>query len=264
MVLMKFLRKKISDRRFLRLIEILITTPVLEGNKETINNIGCPQGSIVSPILSNIYLHYVMDEWFNTIVKSHIKGKAELVRFADDMVFVFEHYEEAQRFFTVLPKRLEKYGLQLHAEKSQVIRAGGLAAKDAHRYGNKLPTFNFLGFTCYWAKSRKGWWRLKYTSRKDRFASKLKSMKEYLRRNLNTPDTNATLETVIRVIRGWVNYHGISDNHRRVSQFLHLSKRIILRWLNRRGRRKQLNWQKFTLLLQRINFPRKWKTVSMF
>lgn len=262
-VLMKFLRTKISDRRFLRLIEVLITAPILEGNVENANIIGCPQGSIVSPILANIFLHVVIDEWFNSIASTHIRGNAKLVRFADDMVFIFEHYEEAQRFFKVLPKRLEKFGLQIHTEKSQVIKIGDLAAKAAYQQGRKLPTFNFLGFTCYWGKARKGFWRLKYTSRRDRFSAKLKSMRLYLRKNLNG-DTNTILKAILRVVRGWINYHAVSDNERKVGQFLQRVKRIIFWWINRRGGRKRTNWKQFTLLLKRIGFPSTWKTVSMF
>lgn len=234
-VLMKLLRKKISDGRFLRLIEVLITAPIMDGKQEAKNTCGCPQGSILSPILANIYLHHVIDEWFESIKQTHIRGQAELIRFADDMVFVFQRQGEAHRFYNVLPKRLAKGGLEMHAEKSQIIPAGRIAATKAYQQGKRLPTFNFLGFTCYWGKARTGFWRLKYTSRKDRFAAKLKGMKRYLGENLNTKDTLGVIKSVIRVVRGWVTYHGVSDNQRRVGQFLERSKRILLWWLNRRG-----------------------------
>jgi group II intron reverse transcriptase/maturase len=263
-VLMKLLRKKISDERFLRLIEILISAPIREGKQDTANVCGCPQGSIVSPILANIYLHHYIDEWFDCIKRSHIRGKAELVRFADDMVFVFGRESEAKRFYEVLPKRLAKAGLEMHTGKSQVIPAGRIAAQKAHECKKRLPTFNFLGFTCYWGKASKGFWRLKLTSRKDRFAAKLKGMKQYLRKNLNTRNTLGLVKTVIRVIRGWVNYHGVSDNKRRVGQFLERSKRIILQWLNRRGGKRHVTWKKLLRGLTALGFPKHWKTVSMF
>jgi RNA-directed DNA polymerase len=157
-VLMKLLRKKISDRRFLRLIEILITAPIKEGKQIAMNHRGCPQGSIISPILANVYLHHVVDEWFETIKSSHIQGRAELIRYADDMVFTFAIPREAKRFYEVLPKRLAKYGLELHADKSQVLPAGLGNAQRAHREGERIPTFKFLGFTCYWGKTRTGFW----------------------------------------------------------------------------------------------------------
>ncbi|MEQ1966210.1 reverse transcriptase domain-containing protein, partial [Xenorhabdus nematophila] len=196
--LMSLLRKKISDRRFLRLIEVLITAPVIEGKQVSENVRGCPQGSILSPVLANIYLHQVIDEWFDEISRSHIHGRAEMVRYADDRVFTFEFMSEAERFYKVLPKRLNKYGLELHDDKSQLIPAGHIAALRANQSGRRLPTFNFLGFTCYWGKSRKGLWRLKLTSRKDRFAAKLKGLRDFLWKNLNTPDKRLVLTIVIR------------------------------------------------------------------
>ena len=263
-VLMKLLRKKISDNRFLRLIEVLVTAPIIEGKQETKNTSGCPQGSILSPVLSNIYLHHVIDEWFDSIKQTYINGRAELVRFADDLVFVFERPSEAQRFYDVLPKRLAKGGLEMHAEKSQVIPAGRIAANRAHQKGTRLPTFNFLGFTCYWGIAQKGFWRLKYTSRKDRFATKLKGMKTYLRENLNSDDTQGVIKAVIRVVIGWANYHGISDNQRRVGQFFERTKRILLRWLNRRGGKRRVTWEKLLQILEAAKYPKNWKTVSMF
>lgn len=180
------------------------------------------------------------------------------------MVFVFQRQSEASRFYSVLPKRLVKGGLEVHEEKSRLIPAGRIAALQAFEQGASLPTFSFLGFTCDWGQARNGFWRLKFTSRKDRFATKLKELKEYLRTNLNTKDTRSVIESVIRVVRGWVNYHGISDNKRRVGQFLERTKRIILRWLNRRGGKRRITWDKLVQILQVLGFPKSWKTVSMF
>ena len=241
-----------------------MTTAIMDGNVEVKNNIGCPQGSIVSPILANIYLHYVVDLWFNAIGRSHIKGRAEMVRYADDMVFTFERMSEAKRFFKVLPKRLAKFGLEMHEDKSSIIPAGHTAAMLAKRSGTRLPTFNFLGFTCYWGVSRKGFWTLRFTSRRDRFAAKLRGMKDFLRKNLNTPDTVKVVNTVIRVIKGWVNYHNISYNRKRVSSFIERSKHILLKWFNRKGGKKRMTWDKFKRILSIFNFPRKrdFRTVS--
>ena len=147
--LQSILREKISDRRFLKLVEKLIRAPILVNGKAELNKIGCPVGSIISPILSNIYLHYVMDSWFSEISKTHLKGGAAEVRFADDMVFVFQFKEDAEKFYKVLPKRLEKYGLKLHEDKSSMIQSGSKAAKEAELRGERLPTYKFLGFTCY-------------------------------------------------------------------------------------------------------------------
>lgn len=263
-VLMEQLGNKISDNRFLRLIEVLITAPIRENKRDVANILGCPQGSSISPILANIYLHHVIDVWFNSIKQTHLRGRAELIRFADDMVFTFSREDDAKRFFEVLPKRLAKASLEMHTDKSQLIPAGRLTALDAYQRNERLRTFKFLGFTCYWGKSLKGFWRLKFMSRRDRFTIKLHGMKEYLRKNLNTRDTSGVLKTVIRVVRGWVNYHGISDNQRRVAAFLEITKRIILQWLNRRGGKRYVTWEKLSRKLKALGFPTNVKTVSMF
>ncbi len=261
---MDFLRNKISDKRFLRLVEVLMTAPIIEGKRKIENTCGCPQGSIISPIMANIYLHHVMDEWFESIKQSHFRGRAELIRYADDMVYTFERQDEAKRFYKVLPKRLSKYGLEMHEEKSQLIIAGLGAAQRAERQGSRLPTFNFLGFTCYWGKARKGFWRLKLTSRRDRFTSKLKGLREFLRENLNTKHTGETLKIVMRVVRGWINYHNVSDNGRKVEAFRKHSMRLIFKWINRKGGPRSMSWERFNQILKAIGFPKSGKTISMF
>ncbi len=133
----------------------MITAPIMDAGKEMKNTCGCPQGSIISPIMANIYLHHVMDEWFESIKRTHLRGRAELIRYADGMVYTFERPDEAKCFYDVLPKRLAKYGLEMHNEKSQLIMAGLGAAQRAHRQGTRLPTFKFLGFTCYWGRREK-------------------------------------------------------------------------------------------------------------
>ena len=196
--LQEILAVKISDKRFLKLIEKLIRAPVMTEGKSELNRLGCPQGSIISPILSNIYLHAVVDSWFAEISRSHLQGKAEMVRFADDMVFIFQKSEDAERFYKVLPKRLEKYGLKLHEDKSSLLKSGSKEAKAAEDRGERLPTYKFLGFLCYWGKSRNGRWRLKYKSRADRFTGKLKGLREYLGKSLNQ-ETKSTIQRVKKI-----------------------------------------------------------------
>ena len=257
------LAKKISDKRFLKLIEKLIRAPVMIDGKSELNQIGCPQGSIISPILSNIYLHHVVDNWFFEISKSHLQGKAEMVRFADDMVFVFQKSEDAERFYKVLPKRLEKYGLKLHEDKSSLLKSGSKEAAAAEKRGERLPTYKFLGFVCYWGKSRNGQWRLKYKSRADRFTAKLKGLREYLRKSLNQK-TEPTIQRVKKIVVGWVNYHAISDNQRRVSSFILMSERALFRWINCKGGQRKMNWTAFEKLLRAMKYPRNFKITSMF
>jgi RNA-directed DNA polymerase len=261
--LRKILGEKITDKRFLKLVEKLIRAPVMENGKAKLNEIGCPQGSICTPIISNIYLHHVVDSWFEEISKSHLKGRSNMVRFADDMVFVFQFKEEGDRFYEVLPKRLEKFGLILHEDKSSLIRSGGKAAEEAEKRGERLPTYKFLGFVCYWGKSRKGWWRLKYKSRSDRFTGKLKGLRQYLREHRNK-ETHQGIAQVKRVVIGWINYHAISDNQRRVSSFVLQSKRSLFAWIKRKGGNRKMSWARFGELLKRMNYPQSFKTKSMF
>ena len=261
--LLGILREKISDKRFLKLAEKLIRAPTMANGKAEHNKVGCPQGSIISPILSNIYLHHVIDSWFHEISRNHLRGTAEMVRFADDMVFVFSLKEDAEKFYRVLPKRLQKFGLTLHVDKSSMIKSGSKAAKEADERGDRLPVYHFLGFTCYWGKSRKGKWRLKYKSRPDRFARKLKGLRKHLRESLSE-ETHKVLMRVKTVVTGWINYHAISDNQRRVSEFIMLSQRALFSWINRKGGNRKMNWTKFSNLMKQINYPNNFKTTSMF
>jgi len=186
-----------------------------------------------------------------------------MVRFADDMVFVFQKSEDAERFYKVLPKRLEKYGLKLNEDKSSLQKSGSKEAKAAEKRGERLPTYKFLGFVCYWGKSRNGQWRLKYKSRADRYTAKLKGLREYLRKSLNQ-ETKTTIVRVKRIVVGWGNYHAISDNQRRVSSFIQMSKQALFRWINRKGGQRKMNWTTFEELLKEMNYPQYFKTTSMF
>jgi RNA-directed DNA polymerase len=262
--LMACLRHKVVDSRFLWLVETLITAPIMENDEPVDSKRGCPQGSIVSPILSNIYLHFVIDVWFATIQRTHMKGKCEQIRYADDMVFLFECASDATRFYASLGKRLNKYGLQLHEDKTGIWPSGKKAAQRASQCGRKMPTYMFLGFTCYWGKARKGFWRLKFKSRRDRFAAKLKGLRVFLRENRNVGNTDKFLERVIKGIEGWINYHAISDNQRKVHAFLHESRKHIFKWFNHRGCSQAINWEGFNLRLKSVGFPTTFRTKSMF
>jgi group II intron reverse transcriptase/maturase len=262
--MLTFLEKKIKDKRLLRLIWKLMTMPILEDGIAQDSDIGCPQGSIVSPILCNIFLHYVVDEWFHEISKTHLSGKTELIRYADDMVFIFERKVDAERVFRVLNKRLNKFGLEMHEAKSALLPFGRMTASLMSETKQKMPTFMFLGFTCYWGRALKGFWRLKYTSRKDRYTATLKQFRKLLRENLNTEDEAYLMRSIIRRMKGWINYHAISDNGRRVNSFILNIKRILLRWFNRRSQRKPMTWEKLAMRLEELKFPKSFKTTSMF
>jgi group II intron reverse transcriptase/maturase len=256
--MLDMLRAKISDGRFVWLLETLLRAPTIDTARIiTPNECGSPQGPIVSPVLSNIYLHHVVDEWFAEINREHFVSDAWEIRYADDMAFVFKSMTDAERFYRVLDKRLNKFGIELHKEKSQLLPAGTIAASRANAEGKRIPTFKFLGFTWYWGLARKKqFWRLKLKSRSDRKRAKLNGLREYLRDNLNTPDTAGTLRRVVAGVRGWVKYHAVSDNQRAVSSFIMVSSRIVFNWFNRRGRKHAMNWERFEKVLAAIGFPK--------
>jgi RNA-directed DNA polymerase len=207
----------------------------------------------------------VIDEWFETIKKSHFGGEAEMVRYVDDLVFIFKRPRDAIAFYKVLPKRLTKYGLQLHEEKSQLILSGNNAAERLSKEGKKIATYKFLGFECYWGKARNGKsWRLMYKSRRDRFTATLKRIKQHMRKHRNVPNTDEFLKSIVKVMKGWISYHAVTDNQRTVWKFIKECEKIILKWHNRRGRRNVMNWDNLSHVLKRIGFPTHIKTTSMF
>jgi RNA-directed DNA polymerase len=265
--LMGILGRKISDKRFLALIEILCKAPIANSDGTVCENPrGCPQGSILSPILANIYLHHVVDEWFESITKSHFMGKASMVRYADDMIFLFGTRKTAERFYKVLPKRLAKYGLELHLEKSRLLPSGKLAAKSLDEHGKRIPVYHFVGFTCYWGQSRDGnRWRLKFKSRSDRVRAYIRELQKYLRFSLKTPNTHKVLMRYVAKVRGWVNYHAISDNQRRVGSVIVAARRALITWFRRRGSgRSAVTESRLNEILVKLGFPFTFKTLSLF
>lgn len=151
----------------------------------------------------------------------------------------------------------------MNENKSSLIDSGRKSAKEASEQERRLPTYKFLGFVCYWGKSIKGWWRLKYKSRADRFRAKLNGLKKYLMENLHS-ETHQTLKKVKRVVQGWIQYHAISDNQSRVKAFIAHSERMLFNWINRKGGKRKMNWTRFRSIMRRIKYPQNFKTTSMF
>lgn len=264
-VILDILAVKISDRKFLQLVKTLLQTPTTKDGLVTENLIGAPQGSVLSPIIGNILLHQVLDVWFEEVNKSHFGNRAKQIRYVDDAVYIFDNERDARRFLTALPKRLGRFGLSVHEEKTQILPFGFTTAKTLQGNGLRMPTFNFLGFTWYWGLVRNGtFFRLRVKSRADRLRAKLKGLKRYLRENLNTRNMFLFLKSVIRVVKGWVNYHAVSDNQRSVNGFLRTCKRALFRWFNRRGGRRRMTWERFRVLLKRVQFPETYLIMPLF
>jgi len=262
--MLEVLDKKISDKKFKRLIIRIMKSPVLKEGKSHLTEIGCPQGNILSPLLANIFLHEVLDEWFESTKANHLKHPAHMVRYCDDVIMIFSSPEEGRRVYRTLPKRLEKYGLRMHETKSKSLSSGETAAERAALEGKRLETYKFLGFTCYFGRGKNGRYRLMYTSRRDRFTAKIKAIRQLLKQNLNTKNSEALLKHIVKIVRGWINYHGISDNGRRVNSFRERVRNLIYWWFNRRGKKRAMTWERLKHVLERINYPTTYTTVSMF
>lgn len=245
----EILKKRVSDGVITRLIGKWLKAGVWEKGNVSYPETGTPQGGVISPLLSNIYLHEVLDKWFEHEVKPRLRAKAFLIRYADDAVLGFASEEDARRVLEVLPKRFSRFGLTLHPEKTRVVK---FTRPDAKRSGGPPSehevTFNFLGFTHYWGTSRNGAPVIKRRTEKSRFARALKKVAEWCRENRHDP-VSEQHKTLNRKLQGHYAYYGITGNYPKVSNFRHRVVRLWRKWLMRRTRGKYLSWEKFERLL---------------
>jgi group II intron reverse transcriptase/maturase len=241
-LLRKFIKRRINDGGILRLIGKWLKAGVLEGEQLTYPEKGTPQGGVISPVLSNIFLHYVLDEWFVRDVQPRMKGRCFLIRFADDFVIGFEKEEDARRVMNVLPKRFARFGLSIHPEKTRLIQFRKPGVKGSSTNGN--GTFNFLGFTHYWAISYRRYWVIKRKTRKDRVKRFLKSLWHWARHNRHLPLKEQQKMLSIK-LRGHYQYYGISGNSRALGTVLYHARRYWRYWLSRRSHKGNINWEKF-------------------
>jgi hypothetical protein len=216
---------------------------------------GTPQGGIISPLLSNIFLHEVLDKWFAHEVKVRLKGRAFLVRYADDFVMGFEYEEDARRVYAVLPKRFEKWGLRLHPEKTRLIPFAR-PRKGSGKQGPAEPsTFDFLGFTHYWGKTRKGGFAVRRKTARKRISRSLKAISQWMQKNRHRR-VGEQWKTLVQKLRGHFGYYGITGNGEALERFREEVKRLWHKWLDRRSRnRGGMSWQRFAELMKRFPFP---------
>lgn len=253
-VLRESLARRVTDGVVRRLIDKWLKAGVLESGQIQYPETGTPQGSVVSPILSNVVLHGVIDEWFTQQVKPRLRGPSTLVRFCDDFVMLFAHRDDAERVQAVLGKRLGRFGLQLHPDKTRLVdfRPAGRPSAPGKP---TLPTiFTFLGFVHVWGTSRKGHTVVRQFTAKDRLARSLKAFHQQCRRMLHWPlkDQHRRL---CRMLQGHYGYFGITGNYRRLKRLHHLVRRIWMRWLARRSSKSYLSWDRFARVLQRLPLP---------
>jgi RNA-directed DNA polymerase len=247
--LIRFLEHRIGDRRIIRLIRKWLKAGVLEDGIVTISEKGTGQGSVISPLLANIYLHYVLDLWANRWQRREATGDMIIVRYADDFIVGFQHERHARRFLDELRERLGKFALSLHPEKTRLIEFGRFAAKDRKARGlGKPETFNFLGFTFICGKSRQGYFLLLRKTRGDRMRAKLKMLKEQMRQCMHEP-IPIQGKWLRHVVRGYFNYHAVPMNGRALSLFRVEVARRWRRILNQRSQRARLSWERMKKLI---------------
>jgi RNA-directed DNA polymerase len=245
--LREILGRRIGDGVLLRLIGKWLNAGVLEGLDLSHPDEGTPQGGVISPLLANVYLHEVLDEWFVRDVRPNLGGDAAMVRYADDIVVLFERKQDAERFLDALPKRFGKYGLALHPDKTRLVafRRPGRVGNDDDRPG----TFNLLGFTLYWGRSRNGNWVVMKRTAKDRFNRALRRISEWCRRHRHDP-LETQHQVLTRKLTGHYGYFGITTNYRSISRFAYA---VMLTWWRALARRSQrgLPWWRMEKLLER-------------
>ncbi len=251
--LMEMLRQRVNDESFLRLVGKCLHVGVLDGEEYTEPDVGAAQGSALSPMLGNIYLHYVLDVWLDREVRSQLRGKVCLVRYADDLVIGFERREDAEKVMAMVYQRMAEYGLRLHPEKTRLVH---FERPPRWPDGGKGPgTFDFLGFTLLWRRTRKGKWGQNFRTRKARLQRAKMALNDYCRRHRHesVKEQHASL---CRRISGHINYFGVNGNIASVAQLVRAAERIWHKWLQRRSQRTRLTWQRFKDLLKAFPLPR--------
>jgi group II intron reverse transcriptase/maturase len=261
--LRELLRLRVRDGVILRLIDKWLKAGVLEDRNLTYPEAGTPQGGVISPLLSNVFLHYVVDTWFEQVVKPRLNGRAFLVRYADDFVVGFACEEDARRVLEVLPKRLGKHGLTVHPDKTRLVRcmppdersSGGSSGR-----AGPGESFDFLGFTHYWAKSQKGQWVLRQKTAGSRLRRAIMKIKQWCRQNRHE-SVSEQCQTLGQKLQGHFAYYGgVIGNFDCLKRFRHEVVRLWQKWLSRRKRRGQFSWERMKQWIACLPFPPWWKS----
>jgi len=252
-LLREMLSRRVADTSLLRLIGKCLHVGVLQGEEYVEPEVGTAQGSVLSPVLGNIYLHNVLDEWFATGIAQRLRGRARLIRYADDFLIGFEQREDAEMVMRELSERMAQYGLKLHPDKTRIVP---FTRPGPRQDGGKGPgTFNFLGFTAYWRRTRRGGWSLGLKTRAERLRRAMQAVRDYCRQNRHEPvgEQHAGL---CRRLRGHNNYFGVNGNIGALRLLAFEARYAWHKWLSRRGQRSPMPWQRFYSLLRDYPLPR--------
>lgn len=247
--LREMIERRIVDKSILRLIGKWINVGVIDEGRLLVTETGVGQGQVISPLLANIYLHYVLDTWFEVEVKPRLQGKAFLVRYVDDAVICFQNQEDAQKVQEVLGKRFAKYGLALHPDKTRLVEFGRSALEKAEKDGRQPATFDFLGFTHICARSRRGKFTVTVKTMKKRLKRSVKAIAQWCKKNRHAPVAEQCTALNAK-LRGHYQYYGRASNYHNLVRFYRMVSRQWKKWLNRRTRGTTLFWDKYNQLLQ--------------
>lgn len=242
---------RVQDGVIRRTLHKWLKAGVMENGNVWYPKKGSPQGGVVSPIIANIYLHEVLDKWFDEVVRPRLDAPAQMVRYADDFMIIFKSKSDAQRVQQVLARRFAKYGLEIHPDKTHLVEF------NRPKWGAKrcAGSVDFLGMTHYWGRTRKKKWIVKQKTAKKHLSRALKAVSLYCRQNLHLK-VSVQYVQLCHMARGHYNYYGVTHNSRTLSRFRHQMERIWRKWLNRRNREKSMPWKRFKLLLKRYPLPK--------
>ncbi len=243
--LMRCLEQRIKDPHLLRFIGRFLKVGVIEEGKLIPTDEGTPQGAVLSPVLANIYLHYILDLWFEKVVKSQLKGFAQLTRYADDFVVCFQKKGEAEEFGKALEQRLGKFGLKIAKDKSHIIEFGRYVWQKAQQEGKKVATFDFLGFTHYCDKTRKGAFKVGRKTARKKLIQKLKELNQWMKKVRNLVELREWWQILRLKLIGHYRYYGISGNMSPMRAYYARTLRLAYKWINRRSQKKSYNWKQF-------------------
>jgi group II intron reverse transcriptase/maturase len=252
----KFLEHRISDTNFDRLIYRFLRNGYMEEGKEYDVEKGTPQGGIISPVLANIYLHYVLDLWLEKVIKSESRGTVEMVRYADDFVICVQYKDDAEKILEKLKERLGKFGLELAEDKTRCIEFGRFSKQNAQAKGAKPATFNFLGFTHYIDQTRTGKYKLGRKTDRNKLTAKRKALNEWLKSARNLMPLQELWKILRAKLAGHFRYYGISGNFRSMAKYRWEGLRLVLKWLNRRSQKKSFNWETFRRYMEKYPLPK--------
>ena len=249
------LEERIIDKNLILLIKRFLKAGYVEEGRYIDTTVGTPQGGVISPLLANIYLHYVLDLWFEKKVKPISKGHVELIRYCDDFVVCCESEKDAKEFLSKLQTRLAKFGLEISKDKTKVLKFGRKVWKQTQKQKGKVETFNFLGFTHYCGRSRRGYFVMGHKTSKGNVCRKLKETKEWMKKIRSKLKLKEWWPTLKSKLIGHYNYFGVSGNYRCLRQFYNQIVGMVFKWVNRRSQKKSMSFEIFCNYLQRNPLP---------